>query len=230
MNKEDVWVSRIPVPVRQRVTELVNDTFDNLEPGGPVRDWNIYSPQWAPVRIVDFPSAANKSLELQDRDPYDYARAVRVFPETKVANVNFKVQAGQNDTGRMEIEVMDQFGHRPVRIVLGEDGQITAFDDVKATPLAPYQAGKWHEVAIKLDVAKGSFDVSLDGQSLASALAFAEHVKSVERLSFRTGVYRTEPTLKTSTDRTPDRGSPNPDIAVPLAIYHIDDVRIMPTG
>ena len=46
-------------------------------------DWNTYSPRLAPVSIVDFPSAANKSLELQDKDPYDYARAIRVFPETK---------------------------------------------------------------------------------------------------------------------------------------------------
>ena len=83
MNKEDIWVSRIPVPVRETVTGPVHDTFDDTADRRSVHDWNIYSRKWAPVRVVDFPSATNKSLELQDKDPYDYARAVRVFPETK---------------------------------------------------------------------------------------------------------------------------------------------------
>ena len=67
-----------------------------------------------PVAVADFPSAANKSLELRDKDPYDDARAVRVFPEAKSATVSSKVHAGHN-VGRLEVEVTDQFGHRPVR-------------------------------------------------------------------------------------------------------------------
>ena len=54
----------------------MNDTFDD----GVIRDWNIYTGQWAQVRVV------NKSLELTDRDPYDYARAQRVFEEGKSAH------------------------------------------------------------------------------------------------------------------------------------------------
>src|SRR4029077_16338932 len=123
-----VWVSRVPVPVRQRVSGPVMDSFDNLATGGPVTDWNIYSPRWSPVGVVDFPSATNKSLELRDKDPYDYARAVRVFPETKSATIRFKIHAGQNNVGRMEIDVTDQFGHRPVRLSLAADGQIKAFN------------------------------------------------------------------------------------------------------
>ncbi len=229
MNKEDIWVTRIPVPVRHRVTAPVHDTFDSLEAGGPVTDWNIYSPRWSPVGVVDFPSTANKSLELQDKDPYDYAaRAVRVFPETKSATLHFKVHAGQNHAGRLEIELTDRFGYRPVRLVFAEDGQIKTLNGAKPTTLALYQPAKWYDVGLKVDVANGRFDVSLDGKPVASAAAFVEYVKSVERISFRTGNHRDEPTLKTSTDRTPDRVSPNPDLPQPLAIYHIDDVTITP--
>ena len=52
--------------------------------------------------------------------------------------------------------------------------------------------------------------------------------KSVERLSFRTGPYRNEPTIRTSAEKAPDRDSPNPDVPEPNAIYHIDDVDITP--
>src|SRR5580704_7585578 len=229
MNKEDIWVTRIPVSVRHRVTGPVHDTFDSLKAGGPVADWNIYSPRWAPVAVVDFPNAANKSLELQDKDPYDYARAVRVFPETKSATLHFKVHAGQNHVGRLEIELTDRFGFRPVRLVFAADGQIKALNGAKPTNLAAYEPGKWYEVGLKVEVAMGRFDVSLDGKPVASAFAFAEYIKSVERISFRTGDHRDTPTLRSSTDRTPDRISPNPDIPEPLAIYHIDDITITPT-
>ena len=41
-SKEDIWVSRIPTPVRHAVQEWVSDTFDNMPAGGVVTDWNIY--------------------------------------------------------------------------------------------------------------------------------------------------------------------------------------------
>ncbi|WJH33864.1 exo-alpha-sialidase [Paenibacillus sp. CC-CFT747] len=55
MNKEDIWVSEIPVPIRSRVSEPVADTFTDMETGGRVKDWNVYSPLWARVAVADFP-------------------------------------------------------------------------------------------------------------------------------------------------------------------------------
>lgn len=229
MNKEDIWVTRIPVPVRHRITGPVHDTFDSLPAGGPVTDWNIYSPKWSPVGIAEFPSATNKSLRLEDKDPYDYARAIRVFSETRSVNVHFRIHAGQSDTGRLEIDLTDRFGFRPVRLVFTEDGRIQAMNGAESTTLARYQSGQWYDVDLNVDVIRGTFDVALGGKAVASSAAFAEFVKSVERLSFRTGTYRDEPTLRTSTDGQPDRVDPNPDLPVSLAVYHIDDVRIEPS-
>lgn len=230
INKEDIWVTRVPVPVRERVAGPVHDTFDSLKAGGSVTDWNTYSPRWAPVSVVDFPSAENKSLELQDQDPYDYARAIRVFPESKRAAVHFKVHAAQSHTGRLEIEVTDRFGYRPVRLVFAEDGNLRIQNGAEVATLMPYQADKWYDVRLNVDVSNGRFDVSLDGKPIKTTIAFAEYVKSVERISFRTGTYRKLPDFKTSTDedRSPDLDDPNPDLQVPLATFHIDDVTIAP--
>lgn len=228
MNKEDIWVSRIPVPVRDRVNAPVRDTFDNLPTGGSVTDWNIYSPRWAPVRVAEFPSATNKSLELQDKDPYDYARATRVFPESKVVSLNFKVHARQANQGRLEIDVMDQFGNRPVRLALTKDGQVTVTNGAESKSVRNYQADAWMTIGLKIDAGKGTFKLTLDGKPVGDTNAFAEFVKSVEKISFRTGPVRTGPTLKTSTDNTPDRINPDPDVAEPLSVFHIDDVQITP--
>ena len=226
VNKEDIWVSRIPIPVRGQVSGPVHDTFDDLEVGGPIPNWNTYSPKWAPVSIAGFPSAQNKSLELDDRDPYDYARAVRVFPESKTATVQFKVQAQQNQTGRLEIEVTDRFGYRPVRLVFAPDGQITFQNGSDLLGLARYEDCKWYSIGLQIDVGRQTFDVSLDGKPVAKGARFAEYVKSVERISFRTGAYRNEPTIRSSTEKAPDRISPNPDVEEPRAVYHVDELSI----
>jgi hypothetical protein len=228
MNKEDIWISRIPIPVRETVTGPVHDTFDNMQTDGAVVDWNIYSGKWTPVRIVDFPSPTNKSLELSDKDPYDYARALRVFPESKKVTLSLKVCPKQNSNGRLEIDVVDRFGNRPVRLAFAENGKITAVGGAAAVDVAPYELARWYTLDLTVDVAAGTYRLSLDGKPLPKELTFAEYVKSVERLSLRTGAYRTEPTRSTPRDLQPDFTDPNPDDPEPVATYAVDDVVIRP--
>ncbi|MHC4573206.1 MAG: hypothetical protein ACYS76_03610 [Planctomycetota bacterium] len=59
--------------------------------------------KWAPVSVVESAGAANKSLELRDKDPYDYARAVRVFPESAETKIEFKVLAKQTHRGQIVV-------------------------------------------------------------------------------------------------------------------------------
>ncbi|MFO1095645.1 MAG: hypothetical protein U0992_20425 [Planctomycetaceae bacterium] len=224
MNKEDIWVSRIPVPVRYAVTGPVAVAFDPMPTGGEVKDWNIYSPRWASVKVVEAGEPGNKVLELRDRDPYDYARAVRVFPETTRASVAFKVRA-LRAAGRLEIDVTDRFGHRPVRLALGEDGSLQVSRSGEWKSVAKVGAD-WQSVNLTVDLVAGTFDVSANDQLVADDFALAEYVESVERISFRTGPVRTEPTLRSSTADTPDVTDPNPDVPLPEAVFQIDDVFI----
>ena len=64
VNKEDVWVARVPTPIRTKWTGKVNDNFDNIKPHGAVTDWNIYRPRQ--------PSALShrlRPLRLRPRHP-----------------------------------------------------------------------------------------------------------------------------------------------------------------
>ena len=69
-------------------------------------------------------------------------------------------------------------------------------------------------------VASSSWSEPLNGKTTA----FAEPAASVERLSFRTGEYRTEPTRQT--DRYAGGDLSGPDDPVTAAIYYVDDVVI----
>ncbi len=226
MNKEDMWVTRVPVPVIYSVAGPVNDHFNLLQPGAAIPGWNTYSPQWARVAIADFPDAKNRSLQLTDEDPYDYARAIRVFKETSSADLQFRIYAKQNDHGELSVDITDCYGNRPVRISFNDRGEIVVMNGSKPVTIAAYRPGTWYDLRIRVDAhLKGSFDLYLNGKRMLSQAALTEAVKSVERISFRTGPYRDIP------NRTTPNEDPVPPLAgadekVPRAIYYIDDVRL----
>jgi hypothetical protein len=222
VNKEDIWTARVPVPIRDRVESPVNDNFETDAVGTLPANWNIYSPVWAPVRIVNAAVGTGHALELRDEDPNDYARAIRIFPETHGVQISFKVLAQQTNA-RLEIEIQDGHGLRPVRLALAEDGHFWACHEGIWTDGGPYQADRW--LAFSLEIPRqltgDRVDVRLDGKSVLPRPAnFTEAVTSVERLSFRTGAYRAEPVA--------GQDLPGADRKVPAVVFQIDDVVITP--
>ncbi len=226
MNKEDMWVSRVPVPVKHAVKGAIHDHFDNLELGGKVSEWNIYVPLWAPVTLVESPGQSGHALELKDEDPYDYARAIRIFEESTESSISFKLFVPNENAGMLEVDVVDQYGNRPVRIRFDEKGKLIAQDGAVEKTLSNYQKGTWHTITLDMDASYfGHFTFSLNGEKLLEKAALAEGVKSVERLSFRTGPYRDLPNRKTPNE-DPEPPLPGADDKVPLGIFLIDDVKI----
>ena len=224
VNKEDIWIARLPVPLRSDAVGPVHDDFDAEAVGTLPGGWNCYSPLWAPVRVVEAGSPGNHALEFRDEDPYDYARAVRVFPATHGVKVSFRVLARQT-TARLEIELLDAHGARPVRLALGEDGHLWACHEGQWMDAGAYTAGEWHrfELEIPANPDADRCAVVVDNRSpLARPAIFTDPAATVERLSFRTGEYR-------------DRGSggrdlPGADDKVPAASFLIDDVVITPVS
>jgi len=88
-NKEDIWVSHIPVPVRLKATRHASGGFAQYGSLADMTDWNLYIPLLCPVRL------AGDALTLADEDPYDYARAERLFPPTACLEASFDVTNDQ---------------------------------------------------------------------------------------------------------------------------------------
>lgn len=226
VNKEDIWISRIPVPVRYAVDGPVHDTFDRMEEGGVVTGWNIYAPKWAPAGIAAFPDRHDKSLLLTDKDPYDYARAIRVFQEGSRAELEMDVYPGQHNHGMLDIEVADRYGNRPVRIRFDDSGNLKARKGSEEVTLCTYQAEKWYTLRISVEASPyGGYDLWMDGKKLLQQAPLAESVKSVERLSLHTGPFRNKPGRETpNQQKAPPL--PGADEPVPEAVFHIDNVRL----
>jgi hypothetical protein len=224
MNKEDIWVARIPLPVRYKADGPVEDRFDGCQPGGAILNWNTYSTQWAPVRVAAFPSEANRSLLFEDRDPYDYAKAVRVFPAADAVRVRWRLFMKRADAGQLEAEVESATGERPVRLTFDSRGSISAVDGTESVNLGACAADRWHTVDLEASRKTRRYRLSLDGKALVVAGAFAAPALTLERLVFRTGPYRTGP----SRAFIPLIGHdlPAADKPVAQAAFYIDDVTI----
>jgi hypothetical protein len=230
MNKEDIWISRIPTPVKYSVKGNVKDDFNDMEVGGGVADWNIYAPQWSPVNLAEYTGTNNKCLQFSDKEPYDYARAIRVFEESKKAKISVNISPAQTDNGVFEVDVTDRFGNRPVRIKFDNDGNIKAVNGSKEVVLLSYNADNWYELEISIDARPfGSYSLSVNGKEVLSDAELAVAVKSVERVSFRTGAYRDLPNRKTP-NQDPAPPLPGADEQVKEAIFYIDDFSARSTN
>ncbi len=219
-----------------------------MKPGGVVTDWNIYSPRWAPVNVVESPGLGNKVLQLRDADPYDYARAIRIFPNSSKVTITFKVLAKQSDRGQLEIDVMDGQGRAPIGIRLLKDGKVQVVEKAhyekslkrrlvrreKVRDLDfTYKANTWLSLRLDIDAAADTYSLMLNGKNVLKNATFAQTgIDSVERLSLRTGQFRV--TGKFSTISSPSQAEDVIDPAndKPLkekraAAYHIDDVFVV---
>lgn len=220
VNKEDIWVSRIPIPVTGQVDQHVDDDFADMEVGHYIPNWNIYSPTWAPVAVVRHFDGAN-ALELRDEEPYNYAKAERVFPECGKVTVKMQVLVEQIHEV-VDIEILNRYGARPVRASL-RNGVLTLADGIRIKQVYEYHAGRWFEMTFDVDTTRGVFDLSIDGETVAANIRFAEKVMSVERICFRTGAYRGE-----AIDPPPmiSMDLPEADKKEPLTLFYIRRLQV----
>jgi hypothetical protein len=208
MNKEDIWVSTIPVPVTDKVTEDVNDDFKTAD----LKPWNIYSPRWAPVRIVDH------ALRLKDADPYDFAMAERVFPAAKKMQVEFAIAAGQNDHGQLQIEMQDERNLPAIRLGFEPDGTLIAKAGARVKKIMSYAPGVVYTLRIGVNADTRMYTVNINGKDVLTQLFF-QPVENFGHIVFRTGETRHFPTADSPAEADTDQ--PNAGEPVPAASYTI---------
>lgn len=214
VNKEDIWISRVPVPVREEVTQDVRDHFDEMPLGLHIPEWNIYSPLWAQVCIVPSPDDEGYALKLEDRDPYEYSKAVRVFPESERVTIEFRLQTGQTGHGQLYIELNDHKGTVPLRMLIDSDGTFKLAGNGSWFRLTEIDTNTWYDVQLKLDTGRQRYEITVGCDTKSGA--FLAPILSVERVVFRTGAPRRTPGLDTPLDAAdlPDADEPLQEAAV----------------
>ena len=216
-NKEDMWVSRIPVPVLTAATTHANTDFSQYQPLADMTDWNIYSPLWAPVALN------GQWLTLSDKDPYDYAKVERVIPATKELKVAFDVKPMQNDHGQLNVEFLDDKGNMCARIVLDATANMKVKGGARYGGMVKnYEPGKVYHVEAMLSVDGHTGTYFVNGKKAASRM-FDTPVEHITRIVFRTGDLFDYPNIETPADQTEDM--PRADEEDPMATFCIANVN-----
>jgi len=233
-NKEDIWVSRIPVPVRLDATTHASGSFSMFATLSQLTDWNLYSPLLAPV-VLD-----GQWLTLCDSDPYDYAKVERVIPNTKELQVEFDLRLDQADHGELDIEFVDDAGTVCSRIVADSIGAIRVKGGARyGTLLKKYEPGVTYHITATLSCAlhRAVYTISSEAAGTAGATGttgaagilgkctrqFDTPVESISRLVFRTGPLFKEPSTDTPADQLFDQ--PLADTIAPLARFSLANVQ-----
>ncbi|MFF5382949.1 six-hairpin glycosidase [Pedobacter suwonensis] len=197
MNKEDIWVSGIPVPVITTINTHVNDDFSKMPADKALALWNIYSPLWAPVKVE------NGNLVLKDRDPFDYAKAERVFLASSKLSTSFSITPKQDNFGLMEIELQDDKGMATVRLTFDTAGVLSAKAGARYKNFLKYKAGETYNIKLKLNTTNRFYTITVNGKDVLTGLAF-QPVANVSRIVFRTGDVRRFPDIDTPADQIYD--------------------------
>jgi hypothetical protein len=222
MNKEDIWVSRIPVPMRDAVAAPVDDDFSSIPLGGVVRDWNIHSGIWTRVEVCDAPDDT-RSLRLSDRDPYENAQAERIFPVSRMVTVHLRLYAAQTEHGELHIELTNPRGLACVQIIFNADSQVWAQMASYRRAITTYQPNTWCDITLNADAVRQRYNMSINGKTLVTEAAFCRPTQSLQRVTLRTGPANTHPTLHT--DRHMQGDLPDADETQQEAIYYISHLR-----
>jgi hypothetical protein len=220
MNKEDMWVSSVPVPVTEKVTEHPAEVFNDLVDGKELAQWNFNSGLWTPVSIEKVQDV--KVLALQDWDPFEYAKAERVIPASKRVIAEFTVIPQQNNHGWLDIEFLDAKGTPGVRLSFDSAGNFLTKAGYRNRALMKYVAGETYNVRVELNTATRFYNVSINGKALPAGLFFAP-LSSIERVLFRTGHVRHFPDADTPTDQ--DYDLPNGGEKAEKAVYYITSFK-----
>lgn len=187
-----------------------------------LKEWNIYSPLWAPVAIAKA-TDGTQVLAIKDKDPFDYGKAEHVLPAAKKMTATFTVIPQQHDFGNLNIEFQDGKGNAGIRLVFDSTGTLIVKAGYRNKNITKYEAGKQYEITISLNTETRFYTVTVNGKQEGGNQIFFAPLENVQRLVFRTGDVRRFPDSDTPTDQMYDL--PNPGAQARPAAYFIRSVK-----
>ena len=189
MSKEDIWISKIPVPLLAESTGVGLENFESIKSLVELNDWNIYSPKWAPINIKK--ESNNTFLKLSDYDPYDYSKAFKVFKKAEqMLNIKFKVLAQQTSHGRFEIEIGNTKELDPIKISLSQNGRVSVSGWNGENDLGPYKENMWLNFELKLNIKENNFSIIYNNHLTDNLIFNSKKLNYLDRITFRTGLQR----------------------------------------
>lgn len=236
VNKEDMWVSHVSVPVRtQATTHASAREIQQATSLADLTEWNLYSPVLAPITLDGGGSSIKhggmatfdlrpSGLVLSDSDPFDYARADRLFPATRELRAILEITPQQADHGELQIEFCDAQGNPCSRICFQPDGSLTIKTGARYTTVCKYEARKAYTLDARVNLNTRMIEVAVKGGKSKRAILYAP-IEQIERITLRTGSRRTDLTPDTKADRAEYEDLDNAEGLDPKASFVLSSLQ-----
>ncbi len=174
-NKEDIWISHIPVPI---VSTGAAEGSMNFAAGLP-RELSVYAPKWCPV------TAENGKLCMQDQDPYDLAAVEVNHVPAVCGEVSMQLTVDHLDAlGGATFEVQDETGRTPIRVIFRPDGTVYLLGDGRTDPWTSFEMGKPMRFSVAFDGHARRYTVRLDDQE--KNVGYSAAVRGLHRFRLAT--------------------------------------------
>ncbi len=164
VNKEDMWICRIPVPMDNIWRRDVEDRLDSVSDKELRDTWNLYVPSWNRAELGET-KKGRRGLLLSDSDPYNRTRAMRKFRPGKAVKIFARLMVERLASQKAAVSVQDVSGQNLVNIVLRQDqggrgGQVCLRLGGYETPLCRFLPEEEIELSIEVDCVGNKVKVS----------------------------------------------------------------------
>ena len=165
VNKEDIWISLIPLPLKDESETCIRESFSDE---AAVNGWSVYSPSWAPVR------SENGELRLADSEPADIARAERSLPLAARGETTLRLRVDEVCPGaEFCVWLKDDMGGYAAGIVFDGEGRVHAYSAGRTEYWTDYKTGGILELKLGFDCPDNCFTAELGGASKCFRLSSA---------------------------------------------------------
>ena len=187
VNKEDMWIARVPVPIKSVWNQDVHDRMEEMTEEKLRNTWNLYVPSWNQAQLSKT-SDGCCGLCLRDCDPYNRTRAMRLFRPGSLVEIKAKLKVGQVKSSGIAIFLQDRHGQNITSAVIRPDGWVYMRNAGLDNKLCRYERNEDLHIGIKADAVENRVTVtaSCAGEEGSKSGYAAASVYQLERILFTT--------------------------------------------
>lgn len=180
VNKEDIYVSMIPVPVTGEGPESVKDKFERFPEGSFIQGYNVVSGILASVCVSKCAATGRNVIEIKDNDPFNYAKLERIFKPAEHVTVETKIIPERND-GLLILELGQQNGTKALKLWFDRDGFIKVKHGRKvALSLTTYESGQSVSIRVEANAKQNQFNVWINGKLYSGTQSYQGEMTASE--------------------------------------------------
>ncbi len=222
VNKEDMWISRVPVPAGSCETEDVDEDLSRMADEDLRNHWNLYVPAWNRAELCEGVNGV-WGLMLTDCDPYDRTRAMRLFRPGSLVEITARIQVDAVGKDRLALEVQDQTGQKLAAVLFDAAGYVSLHNGGFDTLLLRNVLGKEVKLSFLVDCVEDRVKISAvcGEEEKTITTSIGGSAEQAERILFATKYELPWQGLETNGKLGTIGNLPNADEKHPETICHI---------